>query len=222
MFRNRWLAITLGLGLAVGTARAADEATTTGTAIESAPPTGPTADETADFNRELLTVEEEIDAIKERVFRAKSTLILLKEIVIEGASTGARATIWHINKLGGGYKLESITYLLDGQSKFSKTDPAGSLSESREFKIHDGAVAPGSHNLSVNFKIRPTGYGIFKYAQSYEIDVRSNYAFEAELGKSCTVRSVLTDRGGAAASFEERARVDFELKCERISDADQR
>ncbi|MBM4366048.1 MAG: hypothetical protein FJ102_07520 [Deltaproteobacteria bacterium] len=172
----------------------------------------------ADFNRELLTVEEQVDSLKERVFRSKATLQLLKEIVIEGSSSGARATIWHVNRLSSGFRLESVQYLLDGQSKFSKADPAGSLDQSREFKIHDGAVPPGNHNLSIDLKIRPTGMGIFTYAKNYEINVRSNYAFNAELGKTCTVRAVVSDRGGVVNSFEERAKVDFELKCERISD----
>src|SRR5204863_4636774 len=128
MLRNRWVALMLGMGISVGTALAQDapssstsspppvtQASDAPAAANVAPAVVATPDETGDFNRELLTVEEEVDAIKERVFRAKSTLVLLKEIVIEGASTGARATIWHINKLGSGYKLESITYLLDGQ-----------------------------------------------------------------------------------------------------------
>lgn len=220
MRRISWLALLVGIGVTIAPALAQD---TSGSTVQEEPLDTPTAaDEVGDFNRELLTVEEQVDALKERVFRSKATLQLLKEIVIEGATTGSRATIWHVNKLGTAYRLESITYLLDGQSKFSKSDPSGSLSDSREFKIHDGALPPGNHNLSVDFKIRPTGFGIFKYAQAYEIDVRSNYAFEAELGKSCTVRSILTDRGGVANSFEERARVDFELKCERINDAEQR
>jgi len=190
-----------------------------GTTATPAADTTSTDEAKADFNRELLTVEEQVDDLKERVFRSKATLQLLKEIVIEGASTGARATIWHVNKLGTAYKLESVTYLLDGQSKFSKSDASGALGDSPEFKIYDGAVPPGNHNLSVDFRVRPTGFGIFKYAQNYEIDVRSNYAFVAEMGKQCTVRAVLTDRGGAVNSFEERAKVDFELKCEKISDA---
>lgn len=215
MRRNSGLAFLLGTVLLIGSASAE---TPSGTITEE-PLDTPRVENPADFNRELLTVEQQVDSLKERVFRSKATLQLLKEIVIQGASTGARAAIWHVNKLGNGYRLESITYLLDGQSKFSKADPNGSLAESAEFKIHDGALPPGNHNLSVAFKIRPTGFGIFKYAQSYEIDVRSNYAFEAELGKACTVRSILTSRGGVANSFEERARVDFELKCERIADA---
>ncbi len=173
----------------------------------------------AEFDRELLTIEQQVDALKERVFRSKATLQLLKEIVIQGSSSGARATIWHVNKLSAGFKLESLQYLLDGQSKFSKADPGGSLDQSREFKIHDGAVPPGNHNLSVDLKIRPTGAGVFTYARDYEINVRSNYAFSAEMGKSCTVRAVVSDRGGVVNSFEERAKVEFELKCERITDA---
>lgn len=177
------------------------------------------ADAAAEFDRELLTIEQQVDALKERVFRSKATLQLLKEIVIQGSSTGARATVWHVNKLSAGFRLESVQYLLDGQSKFSKADPAGSLDQSREFKIHDGAVPPGNHNLSVELKIRPTGGGIFTYARDYEINVRSNYAFAAEMGKTCTVRAVVSDRGGAVNSFEERAKVDFALTCERITDA---
>lgn len=218
MLRNSWWVMLLGAAIWGGPALADDPSAVKEEPLEMAAP----ADEAGDFNKELLNVEERVDGLKERVFRSKATLQLLKEIVIQGASTGSRATIWHVNRLGTGFELESVTYLLDGQSKFSKTDPNGSLDQTREFKISEGAVPPGSHNLSVDFKIRPTGFGVFSYAKNYEVDVRSNYAFEAELGKACTVRSILTDRGGVASSFEERAKVDFELKCERISDAEQR
>jgi hypothetical protein len=216
MLRNWWLVVLIGFGAGAAPAFAGDPAVT------EEPLEVTSTEEGGDFNRELLNVETQVDGLKERVFRSKATLQLLKEIVIQGASSGARATIWHQNRLSNGFKLEGVTYLLDGQSKFSKTDPTGSLDQTREFKISEGAIPPGSHNLSVNFKVRPSGYGIFSYAKNYEIDVRSNYAFEAELGKSCTVRSILTDKGGVANSFEERAKVDFELKCERISDAEAR
>lgn len=213
----RWSSMLVAVGLlavssSASPAFAADEAT------KEEPLVGAN-ESTAEFNRELLTVEQQVDSLKERVFRSKATLQLLKEIVIEGSSSGARATIWHVNKLSGAFRLESVQYLLDGQSKFSKADPSGSLDQSREFKIHDGAVPPGNHNLSVDLKIRPTGAGVFTYARDYEINVRSTYAFAAELGKSCTVRAVVSDRGGVVNSFEERAKVDFELKCERITDA---
>ena len=177
------------------------------------------AEETqADFDKELLSIEQQVDDIKERVFRSKATLQLLQEIVVQGAASGAKATIWHINKLGSAYQLRAITYLLDGQTKFSKSDASGALSDSKEFKIHDGAIPPGNHNLSVDFQIRPTGFGVFSYAKNYEVNVRATYAFTVEIGKQCTVRTTLSDRGGLANSFEERAKASFDIKCERITE----
>lgn len=185
----------------------------------AAPPTSGD-EEAVDLEHDLLTIEEQVDSLKERVFRSKATLQLLREIVIESAASGARTSVWHVNKLGTGWTLEAVTYLLDGQSRFSKSDPGGSLNGTPELKVHEGPIAPGDHTLSVDFKVRPTGFGVFKYARSYQIDVRSTFDFSVEVGRSCTVRAVLTDRGGAVKALEERARVDYELKCERISDAD--
>lgn len=215
---HRWFVGLLSLSVLASTAWAGDAAPTTTPAPAAAPASGSAEDQQADFNQELLTVEQQVDDLKERVFRAKATLQLLKEIVISGASSGSRATIWHVNRLGSAYKLESITYLLDGQTTFSRNDPSGGLSDSKEIKISEGAVAPGNHNLSVDFRIRPTGFGVFSYAKNYEVNVRSNYAFAVEVGKSCTVRTTLTDRGGLANSFEERAKASFEIKCERINE----
>jgi hypothetical protein len=210
----------VGALLLSGSAAAQDGGGSSGVK-EEALATPSAAEEGGDYNRQLLTVEEQVDQLKERVFRSKATLQLLKEIVMEGSSTGARASVWHVNRLGSGYRLESVTYLLDGQARFARADATGGLDTAREFKIHDGALPPGNHNLSVDFRIRPTGFGLFSYAKNYEISVRSNYAFNVELGKACTVRTIVSDKGGAANAFEERAKVDFELKCERIKDLGQ-
>jgi hypothetical protein len=175
-------------------------------------------DDQANFNKELLSIEQQVDDIKERVFRSKATLQLLQEIVVQGAASGAKATIWHINRLGSAYELRAITYLLDGQTKFSKSDNSGALSDSKEFKIHDGAIPPGNHNLSVDFQIQPTGFGLFTYAKTYEVYVRATYAFAVEIGKQCTIRTTLSDRGGLENSFEERAKASFDIKCERITE----
>ena len=179
---------------------------------------GASSEEEGDFNQELLTVEQQVDEMKERVFRAKATLQLLREIVIAGSAGGARATIWHVNNLGTAYKLESISYMLDGQTRYNKADASGALSESKEFKIFDGAINPGTHNLGVDFQLRPTGLGVFTYAKNYQVNVRSSYAFTVDVGKQCTVRTTLTDRGNLANSFEERAKASFEVKCERMSE----
>lgn len=137
---------------------------------------------------------------------------------MEGAATGGRATIWHNNKLSTAFKVESMQYVVDGQSRFAKADPGGSLDQTRELKIQDGAIAPGPHTLNVDFKVRPTGYGVFSYVKNYEIDVQSSYGFTVEPGRACSLKALLLEKGGASNAFEDRVTVEYEYKCERITD----
>lgn len=196
-------ALGLLLGLSGPAAMAQDEATEA---------------QEADYNRELRSVEEQVHGLKERVFRSKATLQLLREIVVQGSSTGARAAVWHVNKLGNAYTLESVAYYLDGQGKFSKADPTGELDDKREFKVFDGAVPPGNHQLTVNMRLRGSGFGIFSYVKDYTFNVQSSTTFAAEEGKSCTVRVVANERKGIGRSFTERPNVTFETRCVRLSD----
>jgi hypothetical protein len=172
-----------------------------------------------DYDRQLLTIEEEVHSLKEQVFRAKATLQLLKEIVVQGTSAGSRATVWHENKLGRGYTVESIAYYLDGQGKFSKADPTGGLDEMREFKVFEGAVPPGAHNVTVNIRLRGNGFGVFSYVKDYTFNVQSSHSFVAEEGKNCSVRVVSDERRGIGRSFTERPNVQFETTCTRLTDA---
>ncbi len=167
-------------------------------------------------NRDLLTAEEAVDKTKERVFRAKATLQLLKEIVIEGSSNGGQLLILHENRLGAGFNLEAVTYLLDGQTKMTKADVSGALDQNRELKVSEGTVPSGNHTLSVDFKVRPTGYGLFKYAQDYTIDVRSSYQFAVDLGKTCTLRASISEKGGAVQQLQDRAKTAFDIQCETV------
>lgn len=210
------LSLVMGLvALAVGSTVHAQDEADAGAATASAEPAA-SASPDQSFNRELLTIEEEVNGLKERVFRSKATLQLLKEIVIQGATTGSSATIWHVNELGKSYTVESISYFLDGQGRFSKSDASGSLDDSNEFKVFEGAVPPGEHNVTVNVKLRGSGYGIFKYVEKYEINFKANTSFVAEEGKSCQVRVVLEKRKGIGQSFTERPNVNFDTRCVRM------
>jgi hypothetical protein len=170
------------------------------------------------FNRELLTIEEKVNTLKERVFRSKATLQLLKEIVVQGSSSGSRGAIWHVNKLGRGYTIESIAYYLDGQGKFSKVDPSGALDKSKELKVFEGPIPPGNHTLTLNLKLRGNGFGIFSYVKNYVFNVQASTAFVAEDGKSCKVRAILNERAGIGRSFTERPHVKFETRCIRLAE----
>ena len=176
---------------------------------------GVAAELNADFNRELLTIEEQVNSLKERVFRSKATLQLLKEIVIQGSSSGSRSSITHVNKLGRSYTIESVSYYLDGQGKFSKVDTAGGLDAVKEIKIFDGPIPPGNHNIAVHLKLRGNGFGVFSYVSNYVFNVQASTAFVAEDGKNCRVRAVVNERGGISRSFTERPSVSFETRCIR-------
>lgn len=174
----------------------------------------PDGDREAEFNRELLTVEEEVNALKERVFRSKATLQLLAEIVAQGTGTGSRATITHVNGLGRSYKVESLSYYLDGQARFSRSASEGGLDDLDEVKVFDGPISAGSHNLSVTMQLRGSG-GLFSYVDSIGFNVQSNATFDVADGDDCSVRVEADERGGLSRSFTERPDIAFDVRCTR-------
>lgn len=172
----------------------------------------------AELNQQLLSVEEQVDSLKEQVFRSRATLQLLQEIVASEPTGGSQAVVWYVNKAGSGYTVERVAVLLDGQARFAKDDTSGELTAAKELKISEGPLAPGEHTVTFEVRLRPTGYGLFKYAKNYALDVRSSYPFKVDVGKTCTVRGVLKEKS-AAERFEDRASIDYELRCEKNADA---
>jgi hypothetical protein len=181
-----------------------------GTAME-------TAEANKEYNRQLLTLEENVNLLKEQVFRSKATLQLLKEIVIQGRSTGSRASVWHVNQLGPAYTLRSISFYLDGQSILTKSDPSGELDISTEIKVWEGVVPPGNHNLTVSAVLQGNGFGVFSYVENYTFNVKSSYAFLAEDNSLASVRVVLDERRGIGRSFVERPQVVYEVQTSRLA-----
>jgi hypothetical protein len=169
----------------------------------------------------LLSMEEQVDALKEQVFRAKATLQLLREIVAVEPSGGSQVSVAWSNRLGAGYTIEGVAVLLDGQARFAKEDASGALSAAKDLKVFEGPVAPGDHVVAVEIRARPTGYGIFQYARRYTLDVKSTYTFKVDVGKTCAVEAAVVE-ASAAKSFEDRTQIEFDLRCERVTDATSR
>ncbi len=171
--------------------------------------------ERVQLGRELRTVEEDVNHLKERVFRSKATLQLLKELVVEGATVGSRVSVWHVNRLGGSYSMEAVKYFLDGKNVFTKVDPGGSLDANRELKVHEQAVPPGTHNLQMTMVLRGKGYKIFSYLRTYQFNVQSSYSFRVEDGRTTLVRVIAESRGGLR-NFVERPTVRYDEQNEII------
>lgn len=161
-------------------------------------------------NRELLSVEQDVSGLKERIFRSKATLQLLRELVIEGSTLGSRLSLWHVNKLSGAYSVESIQYFVDGKAVFSRTDTTGGLDGLKDLEIHDQTLPPGAHVLQVSAVLRGSGLGVFSYLRAYSFKVQSSYSFTIEDGKLTVLRVRLDTKGGPFASFVDRPDVAYE------------
>jgi len=191
-----------------------DESAPPPATIEGAAPAPTDPDsEAAEFSRELRTVEEDVSNLKEQVFRSKATLKLLKELIVNSTATGSRIVLWHVNKLGAGYSMESAQYFLDGKSVFSKVDPGGTLDELREIKVHEQSAAPGAHSLQVNFVLRGKGHKVFSYLRTYQFKVQSSYAFQVEEGRLSSVR-VIADSKGGLKNFVDRPTIAYDERTE--------
>lgn len=169
-----------------------------------------------EYGRELRTVEEDVKALKERVFRSKATLQLLKEIVIEGAAVGSRVQLFHVNKMGPAYTMESIQYFLDGKSVFARVAIGGDLDDLKDILVHEATIPPGTHELSVQIVLRGSGLAVFSYLEEYSFKVQSNYQFKVQDGELTRVRVIANERSGLMRTFVDRPSVEYDETVESI------
>jgi hypothetical protein len=171
----------------------------------------------SELNREIRTVEQDVNGLKERVFRSKATLQLLRELVMEGSSLGSRLVVWHVNKMGPAYTLESVQYFLDSKNIYNKLDETGGLDKDREFQVLEQAVPPGTHNLQVSLVLRGNGLGVFSYLKSYSFRVQSSYSVDVKEGRETTVKVIANEKGGPWRTFVDRPNVDYEATDNRVN-----
>jgi len=176
------------------------------------------AEDDREFQNELLSIEEEVNSMKKNVFSAKATLNLLRELVVQGSSTGSRATIWHVNDLGKNYIVESVSYVLDGNSEFVKTDVSGEMNKQSEIMVFEGSLPTGKHTLSVEMRLRGNGFGVFNYVDQYGFNVQSSTVFNSEEGENCIVRVSAEKKSGISYSFYERPNIIFQPICSEMSE----
>ena len=229
MKRSMGIAMVGAVMLAGGQAHAQDPAVPTAAPSAPAAPAAtataaaalPAAPDATAFNRELGAVEERVDDLKEKVFRSKAALLYLREVIATGSTGGgARVSIELRNNLGAGHVLEGVTFFLDGQIKYAGNDSAvdKALRAGSGLEVHQGSLSPGTHELTVTYRIRSTGFNVFSYAKKDTYEVRVRNSFEAKMGEACAL--VATVREGAAVnSFKDRTGVDFKWNCGRDTDA---
>lgn len=161
-------------------------------------------------NLRLRRLEQRVQALKERAWRAKARVGMLKEAVL-GGGVGARAKIEHVNKMGNSYRLIKLVYALDGAQVFARNDASGALHKEPDFDVLTGPISPGSHTISVLAQYRGHGYGVFKYLKKYKFTVRSSHTFTASEGKGTSIKVVAFERGGVTTPLDKRPAFDFKV-----------
>ncbi|MFO0726095.1 MAG: dihydrolipoamide acetyltransferase [Myxococcota bacterium] len=177
-------------------------------------PTAP-APQAEDHSVKMRGLEERVNDLKEKIFRSKARLMLLRETVLSGAIAGAKAVIVHDNKMGSNFVLESASYALDGAPLFNKVDSDGDLSEKETIELFAGNIVPGNHNLTVSLVYHGSGFGVFSYLKGYKFKVKSSYAITAEEGKVTTVRVVAYEKGGITTDLQDRPAIRYDVEVKQ-------
>jgi hypothetical protein len=160
----------------------------------------------------LRQLEQRVQALKERAWRAKARVGILKEDAL-GGGVGAQASVVHKNKMGSTFRLTKLVYAIDGAQVFARTDDAAeSLYKTKTFDILNGPIAPGSHTISIVATYRGHGYGVFKYLDKYTYNVKASHTFTVDEGKTMRVDCDGYEQGGPNTPMEKRGAI----KCNSV------
>lgn len=166
----------------------------------------------ANYVLRLRELEDQLNDLKEEIFRSKSRLVLLRERVLGTRIGGAQAVLTHVNDMSATFTLERAVYILDGQQLFVADNDDGELDDREEIELYNGAIVPGTHNVGVELELVGNGFGLFTYLEGYRVRLRSSSVFIAEDGKVVDLRIVAFEQGGINQPMEERPAVRFELE----------
>jgi hypothetical protein len=161
------------------------------------------------YGDRLDGLQREVDELKDKVFRSKARLALLRETVLRGVMAGSRVILAHRNLMGSGFRLVKIVYLLDGAQIYARSDDTGALDSEDELLVYDGNLPPGPHTVTVELTYNGHGYGMFSYLNSYTFESRSSHGFVAPEDGHIKIVSSGFERGNITSEMKDRPSVDF-------------
>ena len=155
-------------------------------------------------------LQTEVDDLKERIFRSKARLSVLKETVLNGVVAGSRVVIVHRNLMGSQFRLTKVAVILDGAQIYARTDDSGALDQEDELVILDGNIVPGPHTLTVELTYQGQGFGVFSYLNGYTFESRSSYNFTAPENGALRLVSSGYEKGNLTTEMKDRPSVDWQ------------
>lgn len=162
------------------------------------------------YGDRLDALQKDVDGLKDRIFRSKARLSLLKETVLRGVLAGSRVILAHRNLMGSGFKLVRIVYTLDGAQIYARNDETGGLDTEDELVIYDGNLPPGPHNLQVELTYQGHGYGVFSYLSGYSFESNSAHSFTAPENGAIKVVSSGYEEGNLTTEMQDRPAVNWQ------------
>ncbi len=174
-------------------------------------PTPAASNEAIPTNLRLRRLEQRVQALKERAWRAKARVGMIKEAVL-GGGVGSQASITHENNMGKSFRLVKIIYALDGKPIYSTNNKLiPELWKMKKLDILTGPLSPGSHTLSVMAVYQGYGYGLFKYLEEYKYTVRSSHTFAVADGKTTVVVAKAFEKGRGTTPMKDRPAIEFKV-----------
>lgn len=166
--------------------------------------------QTEAYGERLDALDTEVNALKDRLFRSKARLAVLRETVLAGAMAGARVLLAHRNLMGTGFQLSKVTYFLDGAPIFDRRDDSGALDQEDEIIVFDGNLAPGHHIVGIELIYKGRGVGSFSYLRAFTFQASSTYDLEVGQRGSLKIVSVGYEHGNITTEMGDRPSVDWQ------------
>jgi hypothetical protein len=162
------------------------------------------------YGDRLDGIEAEVAALKDKIFRSKARLAVLRDTVLSGVMAGGRVLIVHRNLMGSGFRLVRVAVVLDGAQIFARSDETGALDQEDELPIFDGNLPPGPHEIAVELGYQGQGYGAFSYLKGYTFKSASNHSFAVGDSGQFKLVSKGYERGNLTTEMKDRPAVDWQ------------
>ncbi|HEY0137565.1 MAG TPA: hypothetical protein VGB85_25950, partial [Nannocystis sp.] len=153
----------------------ADPFAQAGSATVTGQPAG--ARESEIYGDRLDGIEGEVAALKDKIFRSKARLAVLRDTVMSGVMAGGRVVVAHRNLMSSSFRLVRVAVILDGAQIFARSDDTGALDQEDELPLFDGNLPPGPHEMTIELSYQGQGYGAFSYLKGYSFKSASSHSF---------------------------------------------
>lgn len=171
---------------------------------------GSNARESEIYGDRLDGIEAEVAALKDRVFRSKARLAVLRDTVMSGVMAGGRVIIAHRNLMGVGFRLIRVVVILDGAQIFARSDETGALDAEDELPIYDGNLPPGPHEITIELTYQGQGFGAFDYLKGYTFRSPSNHPFVVGESGQFKLVSKGFEKGNLTTEMKDRPAVEWQ------------